>query len=307
MTLVVVAVPEGSSPAHTCILQLTSYSSIGLPLAVTLALAFATKRMTKEYLLVRVLGSCETMANASVICTDKTGTLTQNEMSVVAVSVGVYANFVRRLEENWQRTDSEARRDPNAKDFAVDFTNLNTVLPCPLKELFNAAITINSTAFENVDQESGGPVFIGSKTETALLGFAKELGWPNYEDVRHSAIIIQMIPFSSMRKFMGCVVRLSDGTHRLYIKGASEILTQKCTRHVVVRENDAKEVDTVRIGELEANNISHTITFYASQMLRTLAICYRDFPYWPPSGVRLLDRDKVSKKRFLLRCLASHT
>ena len=251
------------------------------------------------------------MANASVICTDKTGTLTQNEMSVVAGSVGVHAKFVRRLEENRQRTDSEARRGPNAKDFAVDLTNLNSVLPRPLKELFNAAITINSTAFEDVDPESGDPVFIGSKTETALLGFAKELGWPNYKDVRDSAMIIQMIPFSSERKSMGCVVRLPDGTHRLYIKGASEILTRKCTRHVVVRENDApsssNEVETVRIGELEENNISRTITFYASQTLRTLAICYRDFPYWPPKGMRLLDRDEVSKKRSLLKCLASHT
>jgi Ca2+-transporting ATPase len=236
VTLVVVAVPEGNSPAHAHILELTLYPSTGLPLAVTLALAFATKRMTKENLLVRVLGSCETMANASVICTDKTGTLTQNEMTVVAGSVGVHAKFVRRLEENRERTDSESRRGPNARDFAVDLTNLNSVLPKPLKELFNASIAINSTAFEDVDPESGDPVFIGSKTETALLGFAKELGWPNYKETRDSANIIQMIPFSSERKSMGCVVRLPDGTHRLYIKGASEILTRKCTRHVLARD-----------------------------------------------------------------------
>ena len=61
-----------------------------IALAVTLALAFATRRMTKENL-VRVLGSCETMANASVICTDKTGTLTQNDMAVVAGSIGIHA------------------------------------------------------------------------------------------------------------------------------------------------------------------------------------------------------------------------
>ncbi len=80
VTVVVVAVPEG------------------LPLAVTLALAFATKRMTKMNLLVRLLGACETMANASVVCTDKTGTLTQNEMSVVAGSIGVNFKFADRLE-----------------------------------------------------------------------------------------------------------------------------------------------------------------------------------------------------------------
>ncbi|KAH9052974.1 calcium-translocating P-type ATPase [Lactarius deliciosus] len=264
VTLVVVAVPEG------------------LPLAVTLALAFATKRMTKENLLVRVLGSCETMANASVICTDKTGTLTQNEMTVVAGSVGVHAKFVRRLEENRGRTGGEVRN----------------VLSHPLKDLFNAAIAINSTAFEDVDPDSGAPVFIGSKTETALLAFAKELGWPNYKDTRDSAVVIQMVPFSSDRKSMGCVVRLPDGSHRLYIKGASEVLARKCTRHVVAYRDSANkalgsnQVETMPIGEMEEDNISRTITFYASQALRTIALCYRDFPHWPPPGTRLLDKNE---------------
>ncbi|KAH9033387.1 E1-E2 ATPase-domain-containing protein [Lactarius pseudohatsudake] len=105
LTLVVVAVPEG------------------LPLIVTHALAFATKRMSKENLL-GVLGSCETMANASVVCTNKIGTLTQNEMTVVAVSVGVHAKSPRSLEENRVWTGSEARSDPKAKDFGVDLANL---------------------------------------------------------------------------------------------------------------------------------------------------------------------------------------
>src|ERR1700755_2948787 len=84
----------------------------GLPLAVTLALAFATKRMTYEKLLVRVLGSCETMANATVVCTDKTGTLTQNEMTVVAGSVGIHAKFVRKLDENRTRVEINSGAEP---------------------------------------------------------------------------------------------------------------------------------------------------------------------------------------------------
>ncbi|KAH9033383.1 calcium-translocating P-type ATPase [Lactarius pseudohatsudake] len=269
----------------------------GLPLAVTHALAFATKWMSKQNLLVRVLGSCETMANASVICIDKTGTLTQNEMTIVAVSIGVHAKFVRSLEEYRACTGSEAPRDPNVKDIGVDFANLNTVLSHQLKDLFNAAIAINSTVFEGVDPESGSPVFIGSTTETGLLGFAKELGWPDYKDIRDSANIIQMIPFSSDRKFMGCVVRLADGGHRLYVKGASEVLARKCTRHVVAyRANEASgsnEVETASIGEMEEDNISHTIAFYASQSLRTIALCYRDSPCWPPQGARLLGKDEA--------------
>jgi len=256
--------------------------------------------MTKENLLVRVLGSCETMANASVICTDKTGTLTQNEMAVVAGSVGVHAKFVRKLDENRTRAGDEEKSGPNSRDFAIDMSNLNATLTPQLVELFNASVSVNSTAFEDVDPESGVPVFIGSKTETALLNFAKDLGWANYKETRDAANVIQMIPFSSERKAMGCVVRLRDGVHRLYIKGASEILTRKCTRHVVVHRDGANEnaggdgIETAPIGDLEEDNISRTITFYASQTLRTIALCYRDFMRWPPHDVQLLDNEEVT-------------
>ena len=279
---------------------MTSPCQPGLPLAVTLALAFATKRMTKENLLVRVLASCEIMANASVICTDKTGTLTQNEMTVVAGSIGIHAKFVRKLGENQARAGKEDSSGPNAKDFAVDISNLNSILTPQLVDLLNSSISVNSTAFEGEDSESGGTVFIGSKTETALLKFAKDLGWSNYKDIRDAANVVLMIPFSSERKSMGCVVRLSDGVHRLFMKGASEILTRKSTRHVVVRRDGPNEipggsgVETAPIGILEEDNISRTITFYASQTLRTIALCYRDFRSWPPKGAHFGDDGEVT-------------
>jgi Ca2+-transporting ATPase len=250
--------------------------------------------MTKANLLVRVLGSCETMANVSVICTDK-GTLTQNEMTVVAGSIGIHAKFVRKLDENSARASSEDTSGPNARDFAIDLSDLNKIFTPQLAELLNASIAVNSTAFEDVDPESGMPVFVGSKTETALLKFAKDLGWANYKDIRDAANVVQMIPFSSDRKPMGCVVRLPDGNYRLFIKGASEILSRKCTRHVVVHRDEANNVpggsgvQTAPIGELEEDNIQRTITFYASQTLRTIALCYRDFRSWPPNGVQLRD------------------
>ncbi|KAF4571338.1 hypothetical protein EYR36_008667 [Pleurotus pulmonarius] len=285
VTLVVVAVPEG------------------LPLAVTLALAFATKRMTYEKLLVRVLGSCETMANASVVCTDKTGTLTQNVMTVVAGSVGVNCKFVRQLEENQARTNVGEEpglkhgEKKNLNDFSIDQEHLNKVLSPQVRDVFNAAIAINSTAFENVDAETGEKVFIGSKTETALLQFAKELGWADFKQTRDSAKIVQMVPFSSERKAMGVVVQLDRNTWRLYLKGASEILTKKCTRHVVVNEdgssNSTDAIETKEIGPAEAENISRTIIFYANQTLRTIALCYRDLPSWPPVGMRLVGPDEV--------------
>ncbi|KAF7353597.1 Calcium-transporting ATPase [Mycena venus] len=271
VTLIVVAVPEG------------------LPLAVTLALAFATKRMTYEKLLVRILRSCETMANASVVCTNKTGTLTQNVMTVVAGSVGVHAKFVRHLEANTTRTDAN---DPGVRkhvnDFSLDLSQLNSALSPQLQELFNEAIAVNSTAFQDKSPETGELIFVGSKTETALLQFAQELQWPDFRATRDDATVVQVIPFSSERKAMGVVVRTPRGNFRLYLKGASEILSKKCSQYVVVHKEGpgsrapTEDIETSMIDEHANDNITRTTIFYANQMLRTIALCYRDLDSWPP-------------------------
>jgi Ca2+-transporting ATPase len=169
------------------------FSVSGLPLAVTLALAFATKRMTKENLLARVLGSCETMANATVVCSDKTGRLTQNEMTVVAGSVGIHTKFVMRLEQNLARTNAEeeeasgsqsrVRKHPN--DLSIDLTDLNRVLSPPLRKLFNDAVAINSRTEINKQL-----VIVGNKTETALINFVRQLGWPDFKQARYSATVV---------------------------------------------------------------------------------------------------------------------
>lgn len=258
--------------------------------------------MTYEKLLVRVLGSCETMANASVICTDKTGTLTQNSMSVVAGSVGIHAKFVRNLDENAARTNADeteqsasgteiARKHP--LDFSIEQAQLNTVLSPQIQELFNEAIAINSTAFEDTDPASGERIFVGSKTETALLQFAKNLLWPDFASTRRNADIIQMFPFSSERKSMGVVIKRPGG-YRAYFKGASEILAKKSTHHIVLeKEQSGDDIKTGIINELNRENISRTIIFYANQTLRTIALCYRDFESWPPRDMATDEQDEV--------------
>lgn len=293
VTLVVVAVPEGLYHSFNRVTYGTNTFTPGLPLAVTLALAFATKRMTKENLLVRVLDSCEIMANATVVCTDKTGTLTQNVMTVVAGSVGVRAKFVKNLRENISRAETKdgsgERKHPD--DFAMDQSELNGILPPALKTCFNEAIAINSTAFEEADHETGKPEFVGSKTETALLRFAKEQGWKSYKETRDNAQIVQVLPFDSKVKYMAVIVKRGS-KFRAYFKGASEILTRECTRHVVVRPPDQAQsggseddpIETKAIDEKTKENIANTIIFYANQMLRTIALCYRDVDQWPPPG-----------------------
>ncbi|WVF71734.1 calcium-translocating P-type ATPase, PMCA-type [Kwoniella sp. CBS 6097] len=276
VTLVVVAVPEG------------------LPLAVTLALAFATKRMTKQNLLVRVLGSCETMANATVVCTDKTGTLTQNEMTVVAGSLGVHGKFVKRLEENSARSNAnDVEGEQVRDDFAFDMDDMNKYASPELQAVFNEAICINSTAFEDKDEE-GNLAFVGSKTETALLKFAQTSQWANWRKTRELYPVVQMIPFSSELKAMGVVVKIGN-KYRLYIKGASEVLTKNCTNHVVVSQDQSQDVglEAIPFTEDSMNNILKTIIFYANQSLRTIALCYRDFESWPPVGTEKNASDEV--------------
>ena len=255
--------------------------------------------MIYEKLLVRVLGSCETLANLSTICVDKTGILTQNDMTVVAGSVGVHAKFVRILDGNPLRTDADemetSMSGSNVKrrhyqDFSMDQAHLNDILSPELQNLFNEAIAINSMAFEDIDLNSGTRVFVGSKTEVALLQFAKELGWKNFQEIRSAASVIQMIPFSSQRKAMGVVIKLPQrGGYRAYFKGASEILAKRLARYVLVHRdgNFSGDVETVEIDELSRENISRTIISYGNQSLRTIALCYRDFDSWPPTEASL--------------------
>jgi Ca2+-transporting ATPase len=182
-----------------------------------------------------------------------------------------------------------------------------------LRTLLNEAIAINSTAFEDVGSERGETPFVGSKTETALLKFAQELGWPDFRKTREDAKIIQVIPFSSERKSTGVVVHTKGGKgFRVHFKGASEILSKRCTRHIVVTKPEAElheealeveegdgAVKTKEIDALAKENINQTIDFYANQTLRTIALCYRDFDSWPSKEMERNGENEVSHSTVL--------
>ena len=275
VTVVVVAVPEG------------------LPLAVTLALAFATTRMLKDNNLVRLLRACETMGNATSICSDKTGTLTQNRMSVVAGIMGLSARFGGRamLESSEANSpDTPTKGKLAASDDYVHETAIGdfvSSLKEDVRELMKQSIAINSTAFEGV--EDGHETFIGSKTETALLDFARTfLGMGPLNEERANTTVVQLVPFDSGRKCMAAVVQLDNGQYRMLVKGASEILLAQCTRMV---EDPAKGIIDVPLSTEDSETLKQVISEYASRSLRTIGLVYRDFEQWPPSGVPTQEDD----------------
>jgi Ca2+-transporting ATPase len=258
VTIIVVAVPEG------------------LPLAVTLALAFATTRMLKENNLVRVLRACETMGNATTICSDKTGTLTQNKMTVVAGAFGLNEKFAQ---------SSSLEEGSTTASFAKVFRKLSM----PFKELLTQSIAVNSTAFEG--EENGQKTFIGSKTETALLVMAKDhLALANVAEERSNTEIVQLIPFDSARKCMGAVISLPSGGYRMVVKGAAELMLAKADSVVSGLYDDEFGVDNLSVEEEE--HIASHIYAYAERSLRTIGFLYKDFAHWPPIGARTLEGDK---------------
>lgn len=187
ITILVVAVPEG------------------LPLAVTISLAYSVKKMMKDNNLVRHLDACETMGNATTICSDKTGTLTTNRMTVVQSYV--CGHFYET-------------EHPSVSSFKGN-----------VGELIAEGMAINSAFTSQLIQEKPGdrPNQVGNKTECALLGFVNEIGG-SYESIRQQypeESLVKVYTFNSVRKSMSTVIRLPDGTYRLFTKGASEIIMKK--------------------------------------------------------------------------------
>ncbi len=178
VTLIVVAVPEG------------------LPMAVTLSLAFSMKRLMKQNTLPRTMHACETMGAVSVICSDKTGTLTQNQMTVVDTA--------------FEGLDNQKLGTDRASSL--------------LKE----CIAINTTA--NLDfSDAGKTKTIGNPTEGALLLWLNAQG-VKYLDVRETIDVIDRIQFTTELKYMATLVKSAvTGKPTVYVKGAPDILMGMCS------------------------------------------------------------------------------
>ena len=179
VTIIVVSVPEG------------------LPMSVTLSLALSMKRMLTANNLVRKMHACETMGAATVICTDKTGTLTQNQMSVNDMSFPALPE--KKLGDN------------------------------EISNLVKESLALNTTAFLDFSDEKKIKA-IGNPTEGALLLWLNKQG-VDYMSVREGVKMYQQVPFSTKYKFMASIVESpSMGKPIFYVKGAPEILLKHCNK-----------------------------------------------------------------------------
>jgi len=246
-------------------------------LAVTLALAFATTRMVKENNLVRVLRACETMGNATVICSDKTGTLTQNKMTVVAGTWGSDRSFS-------QPSEFETGNDT--------MTTSEVFQQCsvPVRDLIVKSVALNSTAFE--ENKDGRKEFVGSKTEVALLQLTQDYLGMDLTSERGSAEIVQLIPFDSARKCMGVVYRHPGVGYRLLVKGAAEMMVDACSTQITELDMSKDNIHIEGISDMDRQKILGTIERYAQGSLRTIGIVYGDFASWPPKNAKKLEDDQ---------------
>ncbi|KAH0481485.1 MAG: uncharacterized protein KVP18_002504 [Porospora cf. gigantea A] len=252
ITVMVVAVPEG------------------LPLAVTIALAYSILKMIKDQNFVRRMQACETMGGANEICSDKTGTLTKNRMNVTAYWSGSVLNS--------ELDSAEPDKVPS--------------LPPAYFQILEENICVNSSGFieeEEVEIQDGtGRTMtirkhVGSASECALIEFMMTLG-VSRDSVRNAvfnahggninANLILSVPFDSSRKCMSTVVLhpSETGMLRAYVKGAAERVLYMCS-HRVNSSGDLQNLTASNLKRLESGVVNHL----ASMGLRTFCLGYRDF------------------------------
>ncbi|KAF9607031.1 hypothetical protein IFM89_030804 [Coptis chinensis] len=226
ITIVVVAIPEG------------------LPLAVTLTLAYSMKRMMADQAMVRKLSACETMGEATIICTDKTGTLTLNQMKVTEFWIG--------QETMWD--DVKSRISPE------------------ILELLHEGVGLNTTGSVYKPTSGWVPEFSGSPTEKAILQWAVlDLGM-NMDELKQSCKILHVETFNSQKKRSGISMTKDNRTIHMHWKGAAEMIVQMCSSYY-----ESTGVEKV-LDENERTKFKQIIEGMAAKSLRCIALAHGKIP-----------------------------
>lgn len=226
VAIVVVAVPEG------------------LPLAVMISLAYSVQKMLVDNNFVKKLSSCETMGGANNICSDKTGTLTKNQMTWTQIWTGQSVKI--------DKPDGKLTEMLDTSKFCTPST----------LQLLGEAVCCNT--MESIDNSAA--------TEKAMLKFIVRCGF-DYNKLRKDLIPKDLVrfQFDSARKRMSTIIDV-DGKKRIHIKGASEIVLETCTHYLDV--NGQKQA----IDDQTKHLINGIIKDYAKNALRTIAFAYKDIP-----------------------------
>ncbi|XP_048600191.1 calcium-transporting ATPase 8, plasma membrane-type-like [Brassica napus] len=228
VTIVVAAVPEG------------------LPLAVTLNIAYMSRKLGGEKALVQKLSACEAMGSATTIVCHKTGTLTLNQMEVVDVCAG----GVRP-----QNLDTMSELSPLQISLIAEGIALNT----------------NGSVYHpEGGSEDSEPEVFGSATERAILNFGVKLGM-NFDEIKSKSTIFRVSPFNSSRKRRGVAVQLHDSQVRVHWKGAAKAILAFCEGYMA-RDNIAS-MDQEKISQFE-----NIIDDMCNEGLRCAALAYRNYP-----------------------------
>lgn len=232
----------------------------GLPAVVTIALALGVQRMVKRNALVRKLPAVETLGCATVICSDKTGTLTENKMRVVSVYCGRTRYQVSR--------DSET----NKGKFLLQGKEISPAKVTGINLMVKTGVLCGNVNLQAVEKEglddTEEDIFLGDPTEVALVRMAMDAGahlpefYEKYERIKE-------IPFTSDRKMMSVLCKLPTGEKIVFSKGAPEILLKKCSKILVADvEREIEDYDFQRI-ERENNLMAY-------EALRVIGMAYRN-------------------------------
>ena len=249
VSIIVVAVPEG------------------LPLSVVIALAYSMQAMMKDNNMVRSLAACETMGAATSICSDKTGTLTTNEMTQISATIGTLET--KPYDHNGTGT--------------LGLGDLHDSLSNKALQFYTESVIFNTTA-EKIPAPQGtkskvidGHIWIGNKTEMGLLRWAERADPRTVAGLRASVGAKDRLvyPFQSKKKSMTTLVRMQQ-QHlgrcvMQYTKGASEIVLENSSEYMNADGELLPMTDEARA------DLMRGITAYATQGLRTLAIAMRRY------------------------------
>ena len=231
----------------------------GLPAVVTIVLAIGMQRMVKKNSIVKKLHAVETLGSTTVICSDKTGTLTQNQMTVV------------RLFADGQLLEVSGEGYSPEGNFSREGKPLQATAEPGLNLLLQGSALCNDAILQPTDEK--GWKIAGDPTEGALVVVAAKAGYDR-DSINEKFPRVQEIPFDSSRKMMTTFHQMPDGSVRAFVKGAPDILLNRC-KHISTRGQ------ITEVNDADRANIAAANSAMAKQALRVLAVAYRDFPAVP--------------------------